>query len=293
MGIALTNQREPEEHRVGSKASDTILVMLRGRSIGRRTSLRSENPIVVVGRDPEANVCIPDESASRHHCRFELTENGWFIEDLKSTNGTYVGEHPIDRARLSDGDLITIGSTIFRYLTADNIEAAYHEEVYRIAIIDGLTQVYNRRYLEEFIDRELSRCQRHDRPMTALIFDVDGFKQLNAQFGHLSGDYVLRTIGAKLGRRIRREEIFARSGSDEFFVLLPETEIDDALKFAEIIRHTIEVMEFKFDGWKIPVTVSIGVGRYNPNMSSPDELLNTSLAALERAKSSGRNQVSD
>lgn len=272
---------------------DVLLVTLRGRHIGRRETLKSTDSSITIGRDADADICLPDDSASRFHCRLECTSTGWFLEDLKSTNGTYIGQHPIDRARLRDGDLLKIGSTILKFLDADNVEAAYHEELYRLAIIDGLTQIYNRRYLDEFVERELSRCRRHGRPMTLLMFDVDGFKQINAQFGHLSGDYVLRTIGTKLTRRIRKEEVFARYGGDEFVVVLPETEVDDALKFAEIIRHTIEVMEFEFDGWKIPVTVSIGVGRYQPTITHPDDLIASADAALFRAKNQGRNQVSD
>ena len=272
---------------------NVLFVTIRGRHIGRREILKTSDSSITIGRDADADICLPDDSASRFHCRLECTPSGWFLEDLKSTNGTYVGQHPIDRARLRDGDLVKIGGTILKFLDTDNIEAAYHEELYRLAIIDGLTQIYNRRYLDEFIERELSRCRRHGRPMTLLMFDVDGFKHINAQFGHLSGDYVLKTIGTKLTRRIRKEEVFARYGADEFIVVLPETEVDDALKFAEIVRHTIEVMDFQFDGWKIPVTVSIGVGRYQPDITNPDDLISSADAALFRAKGKGRNQVSD
>ena len=269
-----------------------ILVTLRGRELGRRTSLEPDIKSLTIGRDDEAAICLNDDSVSRYHCELSFVETGWFITDLGSTNGTYVSGHLVDRAPLRDGDLIKVGANIFKFLSTENIEAAFHEEIYRLAIIDGLTQVYNRRYLEDFLDREISRCRRHVRPLSIIMFDIDGFKAINDQFGHLSGDHVLRNIAEKLSRRIRREEILARYGGDEFIVVLPETIVEDALKFGEIIRESIEVMPLDFDGWKIPVTVSLGVGCFHNNMVSGDELIAAADRSLYRAKANGRNQVS-
>ena len=269
-----------------------ILVTLRGHSLGKRIGLEPEISSLTIGRDDEADLSLNDDSVSRFHCEIVFIETGWFITDLGSTNGTYVSGHPVDRAPLRDGDLVKVGATIFKFLSTENIEAAFHEEIYRLAIIDGLTQVYNRRYLEEFLDREISRCRRHGRPMCLIIFDIDNFKQINDQFGHLSGDYVLRSIADKLNRRIRREELLARYGGDEFIVVLPETDLDDAVKFGEIIREGIEILPLSFDGWKIPVTVSLGVGRYDHKMTQSSELIASADSALYRAKANGRNQVS-
>jgi len=273
--------------------TDAILVTLRGRAIGERLTLDPSEEKVVIGRDDEAHLSIADDSASRFHCELTFKETGWFIKDLSSTNGTYVGGHLIDSALLRDGDIIKVGATIFKFLSSQNIEAAYHEEIYALTITDGLTQLYNRRYLEDFMEREMSRCRRHGRPMTIMLFDIDGFKAVNDRFGHLSGDHVLRSIGDKLGRRIRREEALARLGGDEFVVVLPETNLEDALKFAEIIRKSIELMPIIFDGWKIPITVSIGIGQYQSEMNSVADLIADADAALYRAKAKGANQISD
>ena len=272
---------------------DAILVTLRGHSLGRRISLSPDHETLKVGRDDEAEICLHDDCLSRFHCRLFFMDSSWFIEDLESTNGTYVGGQAIDRAPLRDGDLIKVGATIFKFLYTQNIEAAFHEEIYRLAIIDGLTQIYNRRYLMEFIEREISRCRRHGRPMSLIMFDLDGFKQINDQFGHLSGDHILRSVASKLNRRIRREELFARFGGDEFVIVLPETVVEDAMKFAEIIRENIEMMSLTFDGWKIPLTVSLGVGRYHQAMNTAEDLIAAADTALYRAKANGRNQASE
>ena len=284
-----------------AKATDTLgvddpgihalLVTLRGRAIGERILLKPGDEKVVIGRDDDADLTLPDDSASRLHCELKFGQTGWFISDLSSTNGTYVGGQLTDSALLRDGDIIKIGATIFRFLSSQDVEAAYREEIYSLTT-DGLTQLYNRRYLEDFLEREMSRCRRHGRPMTVMLFDVDGFKAVNERFGHLSGDHVLRCIGDKLGRRIRREEMLARLGGDEFVVVLPETNLEDALKFAEIIRKSIELMPIVFDGWKIPITVSIGIGRYQAEMNTIGDLLSDADAALRRAKAQGINQIS-
>ena len=149
-----------------------ILVVLRGEPVGHKIDLRPTGESFCVGRDDDVSLSIDDESVSRRHCHFSFTDDRWFIEDLQSTNGTYVGGHVVDRAPLRDGDLIKVGSTIFKFLSTQNIEAAYHEEIYRMAIYDGLTQVHNRRFLEEFLEREMSRCRRHKRALSVILFDV-------------------------------------------------------------------------------------------------------------------------
>jgi len=269
-----------------------ILVTIYGSRIGYKVDLDPTRPSTIVGRDLDADISVDDESVSRRHCRLMYLDGAWFCEDLRSTNGTYVAGSPITRAPLRDGDLIKIGSTIFKFLSTSNVEAAYYEEIYRMAIYDGLTQIHNRRYFEEFAERELSRCRRHERALSLLLFDVDKFKSINDKYGHLSGDYVLRTLASEVQKRMRKEELFARYAGDEFVILLPETDGSDAARFAEIVRRMIEEHDFRFDGRGLPVTVSIGVGTFDPDMVAPAELVAAADAALYRAKERGRNQVS-
>ncbi|MCB9527422.1 MAG: GGDEF domain-containing protein [Myxococcales bacterium] len=268
-----------------------ILVTIYGSRIGYKIDLDPTRPSTVIGRDLDADIPVDDESVSRRHCRLMYLDGAWFIEDLRSTNGTYVAGSPITRTPLRDGDLIKIGSTIFKFLSTSNVEAAYYEEIYRMAIFDGLTQIHNRRYFEEFTDREISRCRRHERALSLLLFDVDKFKQINDRFGHLSGDYVLRTMAGIIARRIRREELFARYAGDEFVIVLPETDIDDAQRFAEVVRRMVDEHDFRFDGRALPVTISVGVGTFAAEMSTPAHLVAAADAALYRAKEQGRNRV--
>ena len=268
-----------------------FLVMLRGQDLGRRYELEAGQSLTV-GRGTEADYQIDDDSLSRLHCRFAQAGGRWIITDLDSTNGTYVNEQSAPNRALESGDVVKIGRTIFKFLSSTSPEADYHEEIYRLAIIDGLTQLHNRRYLIDFILRELSGAKRRESPLAVLIFDIDRFKLINDGFGHLTGDYVLKQLAARLSYQIRRDELFARYGGDEFVVVLPGSSAAVALEFGERLRSAIENEPFVFEGRSLDVTISIGVGVLTSAMMSPAALIAAADEALYRAKEAGRNQVS-
>jgi len=277
----------------GSAAESTeILVTIYGETIGRRYALADVAPAAILGRDPEAPLSIDDDSVSRQHCEFQREPEGWYVQDLGSTNGTYVAGEPVTRALLNDGDHVKVGSTILKYLSTANVEAAYYEEIYRMAIFDGLTQIHNRRYFEEFTEREISRCKRHGRPLSLLLFDVDHFKRINDEHGHLTGDHVLRTLAARITGRIRKEELFARYAGDEFIIVLPESLVTEAEKFAGAVLDLVGDEPFDFDGETIDVSISIGVGGLGEDIETPAQLVKAADDALYRAKRGGRGRVS-
>jgi diguanylate cyclase (GGDEF)-like protein len=278
---------------LSSNKRGEILVTIYGARIGHKVDLDPYRKATIIGRDLDADIVADDESVSRKHCQLVYTPDGWILEDLSSTNGTWVGGRQISRTQLRDGDLVKVGSTIFKYLSTANVEAAYHEEIYRMAIFDGLTQIHNRRYFEEFTEREISRALRHDRPLALLIFDVDHFKRINDNWGHLSGDHVLRKMARIVKERVRRDELFARYAGDEFVVVLPETTAAKALAVGESLRALIDETEFVFDGQALPVSISMGVGSLNTANSTPQALVASADEALYRAKDNGRNCVSD
>jgi diguanylate cyclase (GGDEF)-like protein len=266
------------------------LVLVYGPQIGRKIDLIGEP--VVVGRDLECNFIIDDEGVSRRHCRFVGAAGEWCVEDLRSTNGTLVGGHRIQRHVLVDGDLVQTGRSILKFLSTTNIEAAWYEEIYRSVIFDGLTQIHNRRYFEEFTERELARARRHRRPLSLLMFDIDHFKQVNDTYGHLAGDAALRGLSERLSGRVRREELFARLAGDEFVVVLPETGPIEALRFAEMLRDRVAEAPFGFNTRQLTVTISVGVGTVYSGTETLATLIASADSALYRAKHAGRNTVS-
>ncbi len=274
-----------------SESEQEIIVTIHGAHIGSRHELDRRQGLSI-GRDLTCDLSINEESVSRQHCKLFYERGAWNIMDLGSTNGTYVAGQMVREAILTDGVLIKIGSCIYKYLSASNVEAAYYEEIYRMAIFDGLTQIHNRRYFVEYTEREISRCLRHERHLSLILFDIDHFKKINDTFGHLSGDHVLRTLAARISKRMRKEELFARYAGDEFVIVLPESEVNEALKFAEMLCVIIQEESFYFDRQAILVSISLGVAGLSSEMKSPKQLLDAADKALYRAKESGRNRAS-
>src|SRR5262245_7768022 len=136
---------------------------------------------VLIGREAECDVCISDGSVSRQHARIQPGTDGHYVVDLDSTNGTFVNDKPASMYKLQDGDYVRVGNWIYRYLAGGNVEAEYHEEIYRLTIIDGLTGIHNKRSLLEFLERELARSARYHRPLSLILFDIDHFKAVNDQ----------------------------------------------------------------------------------------------------------------
>ena len=244
-----------------------------------------------IGRGGDNHIVLDGDSVSRRHSHFERRSNGWFIVDDGSTNGTFLNEEQIKReAGLNNGDRVKVGPTILKYLSGLDAEAKYHEEIYRMTIVDGLTQIHNKRYLFEALDKELIRARRYDRQLSLLIFDIDYFKNINDQYGHLAGDYVLRELARIVQERIRRDEVFARYGGEEFVIALPETSLQGAVTLAENLRARVETHGFSFQGERIPVTISIGCAVLGEEKGAAD-LIQLADDKLYEAKRGGRNRV--
>ncbi len=272
------------------RVNDACLVFIypTGPQMGARYVLKDT---AVVGRTDDCQVRNTDASVSRAHARLECREDGYYVLDLGSTNGTFVNNTPVTEAVLSDGDYLRIGNCIYRFLEGGNLEAEYHEEIYRLTVQDGLTGLHNRRSLTEFLDRELSRAERHARPLALALFDIDRFKAINDTHGHLGGDTVLRQLAALLRPVVRKDELLARYGGEEFAMVLPETSGESALRACERLRQTVAEHRFEYDGKHIPVTVSIGVAVNGPDADTPERLLRAADAKLYQAKAAGRNKV--
>ena len=270
-------------------AKEACLVVIYGMDLGKKYNLGQ--PALTIGRSSKSDVQIDQESVSRGHARIINTGKAILLRDLGSTNGTYVNDELIDEYVLRDGDFIKIGRTIFKFLSGNNIENAYHEEIYRLTTVDGLTQIYNKRYFLETLEREISRAQRYHRDLSLIMFDIDHFKKVNDTYGHLAGDSVLKQLASVLKSRIRREDIMARYGGEEFAVILPEIGSVNAVTFAEKVRKLVEKTPFKFEDRQIPVTVSIGVAAVGPGIQTPLEFIKIADDKLYQAKVDGRNRV--
>jgi diguanylate cyclase (GGDEF)-like protein len=270
-------------------AKEACLVVIYGSELGKKYNLNSSS--LVIGRSSKCDIQIDQESISRNHSKIVNTGKSILVRDLGSTNGTYVNDEPIDEYVLRDGDLIKIGRTIFKFLTGGNIENAYHEEIYRLTTIDGLTQIFNKRYFLETLEREIARSQRYRRSLSLVMFDIDHFKKINDSYGHLAGDYVLKHLASTVKTKIRREDLFARYGGEEFAIVLPEIDATNSKAFAEKIRQLVEKQDFRFENTRIQVTISMGVGAIDDEHNDAATLIKQADDYLYAAKSAGRNRV--
>ena len=170
------------------------------------------------------------------------------------------------------------------------IQSAYSfERARQMADIDGLTGVFNRRHLEKRLAAELERLARYEHEMAILMVDIDNFKRINDEFGHLLGDEVLRQASKLMQQNLRKADVVCRFGGEEFAVMLPETNGENALGVAEKLRR--EIADFNFPGIPRSVTISIGVAEFPHHGQSRDELIRAADEALYTAKQAGRNRV--
>jgi two-component system cell cycle response regulator len=281
-----------EELKAPKKADDCLVVIYApdSRRLGKRHVLHSD--MLTIGRDRENDIVLDSDSVSRRHCKIEYRNHHLFVVDLDSTNGTFVNDdsEPVTAMQLRKGDQIKVGDTIFKYLAGTDVEAQYHETIYKMTITDGLTSVNNKRYLVEILEREIPRALRHHRSLALLMLDIDHFKSVNDTYGHLAGDAVLRDLANIARSRLRPDDILARYGGEEFAIVLPETPLAGAVKAAEELRKMVEQHRFAVEDETIQVTISIGAAELQQGMNV-DALFKASDEMLYVAKNKGRNQV--
>ena len=211
---------------------------------------------------------------------------------LKSQNRVLGVLNLYDRAgggEFDDDDLSTIRSFANQATVAiDNV--LLHQEAQRLSITDGLTGLWNYRYFQMTLDKEIERASRFARPMALLVMDLDNFKRVNDEFGHQRGDSVLVELATRMRATIREVDVLARYGGEEFVLILPETDPEGAISLAQKICALVRGRRFGSAGdVPIQVTVSIGIAMHPTNGRSGADLLRAADTALYAAKAAGRD----
>ena len=211
----------------------------------------------------------------------------------RSAKGLEIGVNdyilkPVDRNEL----LARARTQIRRRRYQERLRLNYEESL-SMALTDSLTGLFNRRYLLAHLRRSLDRILENRKPLCALIFDVDHFKQVNDTYGHAVGDEVLRELATRIANNARSFDLVSRIGGEEFAVILPDSNLKTGLFIAERFRRTVENRPFKVttsDG-ELRVTISVGVAEAISAEENPMELLKRADEGLYMAKRSGRNRV--
>jgi diguanylate cyclase (GGDEF)-like protein len=271
---------------------DFLLVIYANDKSAQGSRLMLEAGLVRVGRMSDSEIVLEDNAVSRRHARIERREDGYVVMDVGSRNGTLLNDREIsDVVKLSNGDRLQIGSTIFKYIGGNEPESAFYEEIYQMMITDSLTQVRNRRHFDDVIEREFSRARRFGRPLSLLILDIDFFKRVNDDYGHLVGDAVLREVAQLIHTRVRRDDTVVRYGGEEFVVLMPETPIGNATSLAAELCAAIAAHVIAYRGARLSVSVSVGCAELLEGDDVAGDLVRRADERLYAAKHAGRNRV--
>ncbi len=169
--------------------------------------------------------------------------------------------------------------------------ATYEQKLVEMNMMDSLTGVFNRRYLDKKINEEFKRHKRYNRPFSIIMFDIDYFKKVNDIHGHQCGDYILKSVSSRVLSLIRNLDCMFRYGGEEFCCILPETSIASAMMVAERFRIAVDEMENNYDGKIVKVNISLGVAEITEEINSAEALIKKADDALYRAKNEGRNRA--
>jgi diguanylate cyclase (GGDEF)-like protein len=288
-----TRDRALRGHAQVETEADIILIAHpESQRLGSRYRL-SPGTTLEIGRSAAVGISLPEVmSISRKHARLRYIGPVVTVEDLGSTNGTYVNGQPVHgRTVLRSGDRFQTAAVHFKFLHEQDVESAYHLAIYELVAKDGLTEIFNKRKFEEEVQREFARAMRHQRPLSLIIFDLDEFKTINDTYGHLCGDFILKQVASLARDLVRPEQMLARVGGDEFVILAPETGAEGAEALASKIRDRIASYEHRYGDIRIPVNCSFGVAEMHREMASSQDLYHAADEALLLSKRSGRNRV--
>ncbi len=234
------------------------------------------------------DIFIPEDLRDKLYSVWnEVVESKAELHEYENPIVTKSGETRLIKWRntvITEGDRFLMVLSIGEDITE---KRKFEEELYRLSITDPLTGAYNRRYFIRRIEEEVERVKRGGKSFSLIMMDLDHFKEVNDTYGHKIGDEVLRQLVNTVKERLRKIDLFARWGGEEFLILLPNTPLENAKHLAEEIRRRIEELSFPMD---IKITASFGVTEYRDG-DSPDSLISRADDLMYKAKRLGRNRV--
>ena len=288
--VVTDSERLREELSDLTVRDQAYVVVLAGSDVGNIFKL--EQGHTTLGRSPDAEIRLLDDSISRKHARLILTGMSIQVEDLDSSNGTYVNGDRVTRLALNDGDKIRVGdTTILKFSFHDQLDEDFQRHMYDAALRDGLTKAFNKRYFLDRLAKEIRFSRRHKTELCLCMIDIDHFKAVNDTYGHIAGDEVLVRLAELARRLVRSEDIFARYGGEEFAIIARGISMEQAGAMAERLRVAVAKHGFSVDGTQLDITISLGVAPLDDSMEEPSSLIDAADSALYAAKRGGRNRV--
>ncbi len=265
------------------------VVVVNGAQLGVEARIGA-TPLLI-GRAEDCGLVLGNTSVSRHHCRIFRDTSGYTVEDLGSTNGCFVNGERVKQFGLRDGDRLRVGQCELKFFGEGSAEANYHRELLNQAVFDALTGFYNRRQSREMLEHAFDRGRHEPGRLRLMILDLDHFKPVNDQYGHLAGDRVLAGFAALVKSKLEVDVVAGRLGGEEFVAFSAQQSQQEFLALAELLRSALAATELPIDGGALRITVSIGIAEQSSDMRAAADLLRVADGALYKAKLGGRNRV--
>ena len=268
------------------------LTLVRGIDAGR--VFRLARPRTLIGRGITVDIQLEDAAVSRCHASItRCGDDSYEVQDLDSTNGTFVRGLRIRRAQLAAGDRVQLGpNVVLRFALLTDDEGDLQENLFESAVRDGLTGVFNRSTLNRQVVEAVQEARIDACSLSVLMIDLDHFKNVNDELGHAVGDEILRAVAEKMLHAIRPQDSVARYGGEEFVVLARGTELRDACRLGERLRKGIESIRLSAPGGTAMTTASIGVASLAEcDLGTATELIQLADERMYTAKRVGRNRV--
>lgn len=276
-------------------ADRATLTVVHGVNAGEVFAL--EGDVAVLGREHDAEFFVDDPAISRHHCRFRRSDDRYFVEDLGSANGTFLGGRRLRELQLGElftGDRVQVGpNVVLRFSLSDRLEEQMQRRLYESATRDALTQAWSRSYLLERLAIEVASARRHRHALALLMIEIDRFQDLAGATGPTNAGRLLQAISARMMRGLRVEDVLGRWSGERFAIVVRATDVDGATIQAERLRASVSELSVTSKDGPLKTTISVGVAslaELDPRQSDKD-LVALAESRLDDAKRAGGNRT--
>jgi|YelNatPaOPRAMG01_1025707.scaffolds.fasta_scaffold13971_2 diguanylate cyclase (GGDEF)-like protein len=266
-------------------------IIIEGDQIGKVFDLNKQHNII--GRTKDADIHLNSSTVSRRHAEIIINSKGSIIiEDLNSSNGTYVNGKRILKAELHDGDIFSVGIYKLKLTSLSEHDTVFFKHLKDRAEKDALTGIYNKTSVMQLLDTILEEAANNKKQVSVAMVDIDFFKKINDTYGHLAGDMILKDIARLFSLHLRSMDTIGRFGGEEFLIIFDRTSLQDAKLICNRLLKVIRDHSTIYEGNSISVTVSIGLAsNENKDIANAESLIKLADEKLYLAKEKGRNQI--
>ena len=271
-------------------------VVLQGPGLGDFFEITDDE--LILGSDPfRADIVVRDVEVEPRHAGVYREPGGYVVRGVGASKGIALNGEVMEESGgsylLTDGDRIHMGDSVLEFSHQDEIKASFYEQLHHLVNRDHLTGLYSKDRFDREFEHRLETMADEGRPLSVLMADIDGLKEINDAHGHLLGEFVVGEIGRIIGALHEEAGRSAtRFGGDEYQCILPDLSREVAAEVAEEIRRGVETHAFEREGTMARTTISIGVASYPEDGTTRQELTHMADAALYRSKRAGGNTVS-